>query len=318
MLALLFFFCSSLSAEPLDLSIGRFEGSGPEGPFLLYVVRPHGSLLYADRPRAAAQALEAGVLENRTFVVVWEPYSPDLFDWKGEETLGRSLEDHLHNQCYVKDPAGAPYVDHSIEETECYGRRMLEVLRGQRFLFTLHTIWGDPLDRSEFFGWLRYVVLFVTLVLFSLPSLFLSLALIGAFWRFLRERPVLQRAVKVVLPLLVGISWLFAWILTAESGIWTGALVSFKLWVPLGGLFSGLGFLPVMWMADHLFFPENDPPRLWLVLVLYLIAPLLIAGAGAAGSRRAVSGPGRRTEAGSGGMTGGGGAFGGGGASASF
>lgn len=324
-LLLVFFALTGLAAEKPDLDIQRFEGSGPEGAFLLYLVRPRGYLLDSQRPEAVRQVLDSGnVHPDRTYMLLWQPYSPDLFDWKGEESspLGRAFVTHIHNQCYIEDPIGAPYVDHSEAETECYGRITLAHLRGESALYLVHRIWGDRLTESEFLGYFRYVVVFFTLVAFSLPALAVTLGLIGLLSGFLRARPFPQRVVKVVLPLVIGISWFMLWILIQKDLPWRGALVSFKLFIPMGGIFCGLGFLPVMWMADHLYFPENDPPRLWIVMLLYLIAPVLLAGAGAAGgSARAVSSSSSSSKSGDGGAgsaAGGGGQFGGGGASARF
>lgn len=314
---------SAQEAEKLDLEIRRFDGTGPDGAFVFYLVRPVGYLLDSQRPRAGNIPLMSGpVVEGRTYVLVWQPYSPDLFDWKGEESspLGRAFIDHLHRQCYVKDPVGSAYVDHSVEETECYGRITLAHLRGESSLYTVHRIWGDRLEDSEFLGWFRYVIVFFSLVVLSLPALAISLCLIGILSGVLRARPGLQRAVKVLLPLAVGVGWLLLFIVIQGSGQWRGALASFQFLIPMGGLFAGLGFLPAMWMADHLYFPENDPPRLWVVILLYFIAPVLLAGAGAAGgSRQAVSSSsGTGASGGSSGGTSGGGRFGGGGASAQF
>lgn len=324
---LVFFAAGGLAAEKLDLDVQRFEGSGSDGAFVFYLVRPRSYLLDQHKQDAVRQVLESGkVLENRTYLLLWQPYSPDLFDWQGEESspLGRAFITHIHNQCYIEDPIGAPYVDHSEAETECYGRITLAHLRGESSLYLVHRVWGDRLTESEFLGYFRYVVVFVTLVLFSLPALVITLGLIGLLSRTLRSRPFPQRVVKVVLPLVVGICWFMAFVYLQKWVAWRGALVSFKLFIPMGGIFCGLGFLPVMWLADHLYFPENDPPRLWIVLLLYLIAPVLLAGAGAAGgSARAVSSSsssraGDGASGSSGSIAGGGGQFGGGGASARF
>lgn len=321
MCVLLFSFAGPGTLQAAPAEVTRKDGRGPEGDFILLVVRAEGYVLDSEREAVVRKALDSGpVLPGRTFVLLWQPFSPDLFDSNAVESdpFGRAFVRYLHDECYIKDPVGSEYVDHSREETQCYGEKTYEFLSGSRALHTAYRIWGDRLEDSEFYGILRHVILFFSLVVFSLPPLGFALAILALFAAPLRVRPYPQRLTKVLLPLAVGVLW-FAFAVWLQTRFeFRGWLVLIRLLFPLGGIFFALAFVPFMWIADHVFFPENDPPRPWLTALAYLAAPIFIAAAGAAGgaARSAVSRPASGGTSGS--AAGGGGKFGGGGASAQF
>ncbi|MBL8020430.1 MAG: hypothetical protein JNM27_12245 [Leptospirales bacterium] len=300
------------------VTVERVQVSGPSGTFVVLGMLPEVYLLDAYRTEVIKRYLKANPETLPVVVVLYGAYEPDLLGADGEPTkhLPKHFEDHLHDQCYIGSLS--EYQDHSGKENTCYLKFTVAYLSGDTFLYRAKEFWDGRRDFSSWTDIFPWLLWFVSLVILSIPSLVMTLGVIGLLRKKIRARPQSQLVAKVCIPLLVGVAWFTAFIFIQDAHTWRGILAPFRLLVPLGGIFCGLSFVPIIWLADHAFFPENDPPRLWLVALLYFIAPLLIvAAAGARGGGGLVVTPGRSGGSGSG-VAGGGGRFGGGGASATF
>lgn len=322
-LILLLVMGQAIHAEPdqpseTGIVVERVQVSGPSGTFVVLGMLPEVYLLDAYRTQVIQRYLKNNPETLPVIVVLYGAYEPDLLGADGEPTkhLPEHFEDHLHDQCYIGSLS--EYQDNSGKENTCYLKFTVAYLAGDTFLYNAREFWNGGRDFSSWTDIFPWLLWFLSLVVLSLPSLVITLGVIGVLRKKLRARPQWQLVAKVCIPLLVGAAWFTAFIYIQDAHTWRGILAPFRLLVPLGGIFCGLSFVPIIWLADHAFFPENDPPRFWIVALLYLIAPLLIvAAAGARGGGGLVATPARSDGSGSG-VASGGGRFGGGGASATF
>ncbi len=273
--------------------------------------------------RAVAAHAAAGESADALLIALWGPYVVDLLNRNGEPSPYNTgaLSYYLHEHCHI-DTDRAEDKSRAMELTEnrCYAERLVRYFSGDRLEYYLFEVLRESLDRPGALGFFRYpLLLFATLAL-SLPQLAVFLVLIGLFRRPLAARPALQRAAKVILPLVLGIGWFLLFIyVEIWFGPYRGFMVALKMILPMSGVYFALTFLADMWIADRLFFPENDPPAWHWTLLLYVLAPLaLLAGGAARGGAGARRPDPRNSSDASGGPIAGGGTFGGGGASGRF
>ncbi|MCE9600480.1 MAG: hypothetical protein K8S54_21155 [Spirochaetia bacterium] len=316
-LLLLFLAMRSLQAAP-ELVVERIQVNTATGGMVVIGMRPDGYLLDAERTPTIQKYSKENPELLPVVIILYAPYNPALLDANGDPTvlLPGEFTRYLHNQCYIGSLS--EYKDNSDVETQCYVKHTVQYLAGETFLYKAHEFWDS---RKRFATWtdvLPWLVWFFTLVILSLPCLGITLGVIGVFRKRLTF-PQPQLIVKVCLPLVLGAAWFTVFIHIQDASTWRGLLAPFRMLVPLGGIFCALAFVPITWIADHLYFPENDPPRVWIVALLYLIAPILILAAGAArGGGGFVTAPRSGGGSSSSSSTAGGGRFGGGGASARF
>lgn len=325
--------------------------SGPDGDYLVAGGVAAGYLMDS-RKRSLVQKFAAyhrnrrdhrdheakrGLDVDRLIIVLYDAYNSQLLRADGEDAdLGtgevQHLTRYLHQECYDK-------IDYDLDDVfqkrranvDCYVDRVAAQLNGDTLGFRAYLIWGTRLEDIRY--WDPFVVpaLTVTLLGLTLPPMALFLALVGMLRSEIRHRVLGQRLVKVLAPLGIGLGWFIFWLyLSVIPGGFPGVLNSMKAWFWLSGIFFALNFIACMWVADHIFFPENHPPPLWVVALFYLFGPFLLVLGGAAGSAAGqgaaaaasggAAGSSSSSSGGAGGgrIAGGGGSFGGGGASGSF
>lgn len=321
-------------APPVEYST-ELSGTGPGGAFTVHGVVAGGYLTSAVKGRLvrelADEARQAGRDVTGLTVIVYGPYNSDLFASDGEEIRWHErpyrFVNFLHDECYhsidyERDDA-ATKQRKKRTEIDCYVRFTTEYLAGHTLAYEIFSIWGVSPGDVDLTNPFAIPGLVLTLLLFSVPQLGLYLLFVGLLRNQVRDESTAQRVLKLVPVLVIGFAWFYFWIALKASGTrLPGVLNSFDDWLWLSGVFFALNFIACMFLADHCFFPENDPPGLVWVAIFYLFGPLLMIVAGGAASG---GGSGRgtatnTTQAGgaSGRVVGGGGTFGGGGASGTF
>ena len=313
--------CAPLFSQAVaDTSVDQV--SGPDGRFRVLRIFPMHYWLDSEQQSNVRALTEASGPGDPLVIVLWGPYTPRVLDANAERSriFPQHFEWFLHRLCYkdvnYEDPA---YRKHQMAESRCYAERTVEFLRGRTLPYFMFAMWGDNLESYEYIGLIRYPVILLTMVVFSIPQLFLFLLILLPFQSWLSSREFVQRVFKVVLPMIIGIAWLF-FFMERVGDEWY--ITPFRFVLPMSGVYFALTFISCMWIADYVYFRQNNPPSPWVVAFFYVFAPIMILGAGAAarGSRGTyVSSRGSSSGASGGsGSTGGGGSFGGGGASASF
>lgn len=312
---------ASLFAQPA-YSMERYETTGPDGPITILSLHSDKYLLEMEKRAVVAHAA-AGESSDALLVAVWGPYVVDLLDRNGEPSPYKTgaLSHYLHEYCHIEtDRAEDKSRAMELEENGCYAERLVRYFSGDRLEYYVFEVLRESLDRPGALGFFRYPLLLAATLALTLPQLAVFLVLIGLFRRPLAAHPALQRAAKVILPLVLGIGWLFLFIyVEIWFGPYRGWMVALKMILPMSGVYFALTFLADMWIADRLFFPENDPPAWYWAALLYILAPLALLAGGAArgGSARGPVAARNSSDAGAT-PVGGGGTFGGGGASGRF
>lgn len=316
------------------------RGEGPSGSFTILGVVARGSVS-SGREQSIVRELVARIKSDQgrardgLTVVLYSPYSSQLLAQNGEDIRWApnpyEFRRFLHQECYDK-------IDYEVDDAhakrradvDCYMRYSAQYLSGATMAFNAYSVWGVRIENIPYWNPIAMFLLAFSLIVFTLPPMASYLLFVWLFRDFVRDDLLGQRLLKVLSPIAIGIAWFMFWMsLIATFGHFPGILNSMKAWLWLSGIFFALNFIACMWLADHCFFPENQPPRLWVVALFYLFGPLLIAAGGAAGGAAAGglgtaggsgSGKGRSdTSGGPGKMSGGGGgSFGGGGASGTF
>ncbi|MCR9145181.1 MAG: hypothetical protein NXI24_23285 [bacterium] len=318
--------------------------SGPEGEALIVGGVASGYLLDSRKRlivKVLARHYSAAEPDSvRLVFILYSPYSSELFAPDGEDaniTAGYyagEFRRYLHQECYVK----IDYENDDAEEkdakrrgdVDCYVEHTAEYLSGATLGYTAYSIYGVRLENIPYWNPLAVLALSLTLIGLTLPQMAIYLGLVALLRKSVANDTMGQRLLKVLTPLAIGLGWFFCWLnLVVSVGHFPGILNSMKAWFWLSGIFFALNFIACMWIADHIFFPENNPPRWWVVGLFYIFGPFLIVlggaaggaaagGASASGSGGNSSGSSSRSGGAAGRITGGGGTFAGGGASGSF
>lgn len=296
--------------------------------------KPERYLMYSHK-QAAFEQLREKISSNRpSAIFLFEPYHSPAYDLNGEtryDSITTDFTEMIRIQCRfpitTRMEGSKVYREKKQQEFECEKKYIKNYWGKTTLLFMLQQQYDTFYHGLSFTGIIRMAVYYFTVVILALiPGVFHWLLLY-----LLRNQVsgMQQNLLVVVGTIVIGVAFAsigfqFIGKTELEPGIkpYIGNVLTFA------GIFYALSFVAVKLSAERFLFHLSDGPALWILILIYLLAPaLVLVAGGAAGAARggggqrtagSSSGSGSSSRRATGSIKGAGGTFGGGGASGSY